>query len=196
MAQWQPLVMAQWQPLVMAQWQPLVTRAVAELLAASLPGLADQAVSGMISLGGLEPDLNRLAQAAENLNVAIHPQVTTPSSGTDRIFRVEWHGDKEDDSRNVTQVLAILQEHVCDGKSQAVSVTSRDIFNSAQYPTHFSAKRIKLSSTKTDCLIVAKSVAEVAVQNPRSIYYKVCGLFSPRCYAQSHEYCYALYAFW
>ena len=69
-----------------------------------------------------------------------------PSSGTDRNFRVEWHGDKEDDSRNVTQVFAILQEHVCDGKSQAVSVTSRDTFNSAQYPTHFSAK---LSSRPT-----------------------------------------------
>ena len=92
---------------VVAQRQPLVTRAVAELLAASLPGLADQAVSGIFSLGCLEPDLNRLAQAEENLNVAIHPQVTTPSSGTDRILKVEWHEDKEDDSRNVTQVLAI-----------------------------------------------------------------------------------------
>ena len=108
----------------MAQWHPLVTRAVAEPLVASLPGLADQAVSGIISLGCLEPDLNRLAQAAENLNVAIHPLVTTPSSGTDRIFKVEWHEDKEDDSRSVTQVLAILQQHVCDGKSQAVSLTS------------------------------------------------------------------------
>ena len=48
----------------------------------------------------------------------------TPSSGTDRIFKVEWHGDKEEDSRNVTQVLAILEQHVCDGKSQAVSLTS------------------------------------------------------------------------
>lgn len=175
---------------VASQWQPLVTRAIAELLAASVPGLADKAVSDMISLGGSEPDLNRLAQAAENLNVAIHPRVTAPSSGKDSAFAVEWHGDKEDDSRNINQVLATLQEHVCDGKSQAVSVTSRDIFNSAQFPAQFFAKRIKLSPTKTDCLIVAKSVAELAVQNPRSIYHQVCGLLSPRCLAQTHECCY------
>lgn len=60
---------------VALQWQPLVTRAIAELLAASVPGLEDKAVSDMIILGGSEPDLNRLAQAAENLNVAIHPQL-------------------------------------------------------------------------------------------------------------------------
>ena len=148
---------------VASQWQPLVTRALAQLLAAAAPGLADIAVSDVISLGGSEPDIDRLAQAAENLNVAIHPPVIAPSSGKDRAFAVDWHGDKEDDSKNINQVLAILQEHVCDGKSQAVSVIARDIFNSAQYPAHFSAKRIKLSPTKTNCLIVAKSVAEVAV---------------------------------
>ncbi len=36
----------------------------------------------------------------------------------------------------------------------------------------------------TDFLIVAKSVAELAVQNPRSIYHQVCGLLSPRCFAR------------
>lgn len=61
---------------VAAQWQPLVTQALAELLAASVAGLADKAVSDMISLGGSEADINRLAQAAENLNVAVHPRVT------------------------------------------------------------------------------------------------------------------------
>lgn len=54
---------------VALQWQPLVTRVVAGLLAASLPGPAEQAVSDMMSLGCSEPDINRTAQAAANLNV-------------------------------------------------------------------------------------------------------------------------------
>ena len=148
---------------VALQWQPLVTRVVAGLLAASLPGPAEQAVSDMISLGCSEPDIYRTAQAAANLNVQQHPCVTPPSSGTDRVFRTERHGDKEDGNRNVNQILAILQKHVCDGKSRAVSVTSRHKFNSAQYDAHLSATRIKLSATNTGCLIVAKSVAEVVV---------------------------------
>ena len=175
---------------VASQWQPLVTQAIAELLAPSVLGLADKAVSDTISLGGSEPDLDRLAQAADNLNVAIHPRVTAPSSGKHSAFAIEWHGDREDDSRNINQVLAILQEHVCDSKSQAVSVTSRDMLNSAQFPAQFSANRIKLRTTKTKCLIVAKSVAELAVQNPRNIYHQVCGLLSPTCLAHTHECCY------
>lgn len=145
---------------MVSQWQPFVDQAVAQLVAASVPALADTAVSDVITLGGSEPDINRLAQAAENLNVAVHPRVTAPSSGKDWSSTEEWRADREDDSKNVKQVLAILQERVCDGNSQAVSVTSRDIFNGAQYPAQFSAKRIKLSPTKTDCLIVAKSAAD------------------------------------
>ena len=171
---------------MVSQWQPFVDQAVAQLVAASVPALADTAVSDVITLGGSEPDINRLAQAAENLNVAVHPRVTAPSSGKDWSSTEEWRADREDDSKSVKQVLAILQEHVCDGNSQAVSVTSRDIFNGAQYPAQFSAKRIKLSPTKTDCLIVAKSAADLAVRNPRSIYHQVCGLSSPRCFAQTH----------
>ena len=42
--------------------------------------LADQAVSDMTRLGGSEPDIDRLAQAAENLNVYIHEsQLSTPA---------------------------------------------------------------------------------------------------------------------
>ncbi|KAL0050308.1 hypothetical protein WJX82_008680 [Trebouxia sp. C0006] len=88
---------------VVSQWQPFVDQAVAQLVAASVPALADTAVSDVITLGGSEPDINRLAQAAENLNVAVHPRVTALSSGKDWSSTEEWRADREDDSKNVKQ---------------------------------------------------------------------------------------------
>lgn len=106
--------------------------------------------------------------------MTLHKPVTVRSSGKDKLFSVEWHDYKEDDSRIVEQVLAILQKHVCDDESQAVSVTARDIYNKGVYASHFSAERVKLSATKTDCMIVDKSAATEAVVNPRSVYDQVC----------------------
>ena len=99
---------------------------------------------------------------------------------------MEWLPPKEDDSSNMQKVLAILQKHVCDDKSVAVNATSRAIFNKASFAAHFSAKRVKLNPTKTDCLIVAKSVEEVAVENPRSIYHQVCAPARKRSCSWSH----------
>ena len=158
---------------VASQWPPRLAQALKQLLTSTPPSLAETAVSETISLGGSEPDIFRLTQAAENLNVTIHPEVRALSSGSHKEVKIKWRGDREDDSKNVKQVLAILQEHVCGSDAQAVSVPSRDIYNSAQFPSQFSAKRIKLSSTKTDYLIVAKSAASLAAQNPRSIYNEV-----------------------
>ena len=142
-------------------------------------------VSDIVSLGGSEPDINRLPQVAEALNVIIKKPSNTPSSGQPAAFSMEWLPPKEDDSSNMQKVLAILQKHVCDDKSVAVNATSR-AFNNASFPAHFSAKRVKLNPTKTDCLIVAKSVEEVAVQNPRSIHHQVCVLLLVRGHAHGH----------
>lgn len=57
-------------------------------------GKASNRVGGGVmffTLGGTEPDLSRLAQAAANLNVTLHKPVTVPSSGNDTLFSVEWH---------------------------------------------------------------------------------------------------------
>ena len=159
-----------------------MAEAVAQLFAASSSS-HDHTLSDIVSLGGSEPDINRLPQVAEALNVIVKKPSNTLSSGQPAAFSMEWLPPKEDDSSNMKKVLAILQKHVCDGESVAVNATSRDIFNKASFPAHFSAKRVKLNPTKTDCLIVAKSVEEVAVQNPRSIYHQVCVLLLVRGHA-------------
>ncbi|KAL3142094.1 hypothetical protein ABBQ32_004715 [Trebouxia sp. C0010 RCD-2024] len=154
---------------VAEQWQVFMAEAAAQLVAASSSSHG-HTLSDIVSLGGSEPDINRLPQVAEALNVIIKKPSNTPSSGQPAAFSMEWLPPKQDDSSNMQKVLAILQKHVCDDKSVAVNATSRDIFNKASFPAHFSAKRVKLNPTKTDCLIVAKSVEEVAVENPTSIY--------------------------
>lgn len=161
-----------------------MAEAAAQLVAASSSSHG-HTLSDIVSLGGSEPDINRLPQVAEALNVIIKKPSNTPSSGQPAAFSMEWLPPKEDDSSNMQKVLAILQKHVCDDKSVAVNATSRDIFNKASFPAHFSAKRVKLNPTKTDCLIVAKSVEEVAVENPRSIYHQVCVLLV-RGHAHGH----------
>lgn len=159
---------------VVLQLQPSIFQAVSQVLAASLQGYTAQLTSDTITLGGSEPDLSTLAQAAKNLNVTLHDAVRVPCSGKDKLFSIEWHDYQEDNSRVVEQVLAVLQKHVCSDESQAVSVASQDIFNKGSYASHFSAKRVKLSATKTDCLIVDKLAAAEAVLNPMSVYDQVC----------------------
>lgn len=162
-----------------------MAEAAAPFLAASSSSHG-HTLSDIVSLGGSEPDIKGLPQVAKALDVIIEKPSNTPSSGQPAAFSMEWLPPKEDDSSNMQKVLAILQKHVCDDTSVAVDATSRDIFNKASFPAHFSAKRVKLNPTKTDCLIVAKSVEEVAVQNPRSIYDQVCVLLLVRGYAHGH----------
>ena len=111
-------------------------QAVAQLVAASVPALADTAVSDVISLAGSEPDINRLAQAAENLNVAVHPRVTAPSSGKDWSSTAEWHADREDDSKNVKQVLALFYKSMCVMATAKLSVSLHETYSTVYNILH------------------------------------------------------------
>ena len=118
-----------------SQWQPLITQAAAQLIAASVPALADKAVSDAISLGGSEHDVNRIAQAADNLDVAIHPQVTAPSSGRDWLFTVEWQADKEDDSKNIEGFWPFYMS-MCVMARAKLSVSLHEIYSTVHNILH------------------------------------------------------------